>query len=358
MKLMGGDIGGTKTRLGLFAASGATLDKLAEREFVSGDYPGLTEIVSAFLADIGGTCQRAAFAVAGPVRERTARTTNLPWQLDADTLERQLGIPHVDLLNDLEAVAYGIGELTATDFGILNRGQRDATGNRAILAAGTGLGMAGLVWNGVRYRPIASEGGHADFPPADARQAALLADLAPRFGHVSRERLLSGPGLVEIFGFVLRSSGQGEPPWWTEARAGDDPAAAIAGAAQDGSSPLAREALDLFVSIYGSAAGDLALTFMATGGVYLGGGIAPKLLAELETPRFLEAFLAKGRMRALLESMPVQVVLNDRAALVGAARFAWLQAESASRGARSLSAGPSSPSAREPTVRTPTWPNC
>jgi glucokinase len=330
MRFIGGDIGGTKTRIGLFAASGTSLDKLAEREFVSAHYAGLAEIVSTFLAEIGGTRVRAAFAIAGPVRGRIARTTNLPWQVDADELERRLGIPHVDLLNDLEAVAYGIGELEATDFASLNPGQRDATGNRAILAAGTGLGVAGLVWNGVRHLPIASEGGHADFAPADGRQAALLADLASRFGHVSRERLLSGPGLVEIFSYELRTSGEADPPWWTAARAGREPAAAIAKAAHDGASPLARKSLDLFVSIYGSAAGDLALTFLATGGLYLGGGIAPKLLAELQTPRFLDAFFAKGRLRPLLESMPVDVVLNERAALLGAARFAVLRGGSAS----------------------------
>jgi glucokinase len=324
VRLLGGDIGGTKTRLGLFEAGGTSLVKIEERTYASADYAGLTEIVTAFLAATGATCERAAFAIAGPVAGRMARTTNLPWLIDADAIERELGIPHVRLLNDLEAVAYGIGELEADDFLTLNQGKPMAAGNAAIIAAGTGLGMAGLFWDGVRHHPFPSEGGHADFAPTDARQIELLRFLAAQLGHVSKERVLSGPGLVNIFRFVLHSTGSQDPAWLIEAEEAGDPAAEIARAAATLSSPLAVQALDLFAAVYGAEAGNLALTVMATGGVYLGGGITPRIAEKLKEPAFLNGFLAKGRMRPLLEGIPVKVILDDRAALVGAARFATL----------------------------------
>lgn len=322
MRLIAGDIGGTKTRLGLFDAAGGGIQKLVERTFASAKYPELEAIVSAFLAEIGGPCERAAFAIAGPVKDRTARTTNLPWLVIADSLERRLNIPRVDLLNDLEAVAYSIADLIADDLCVLNAGSPGSSGNAAIIAAGTGLGMAGLFWDGARHHPFPSEGGHADFAPAETRQTALRCYLAEKFGHVSKERVLSGPGLVNIFDYLLHSTGEENPPWLVEPLHGGDPAAAIAHAAVGLSSPLAVQALDLFVSIYGAEAGNLALALMATGGVYLGGGIAPKIVDHLKGMTFLNSFLSKGRMRPLLEAVPVKVILNDRAALIGAARFA------------------------------------
>jgi len=325
MKVIGGDIGGTKTRLGLFEATGTSLEKLAERTWASAGHAGLSEIVAAFLAEIGTSCERAAFAIAGPVAGRWARTTNLPWAIDAGAMELDLGIAHVHLLNDLEAVAWGIADLTTSDFLTLNQGNPTATGNAAIIAAGTGLGMAGLFWDGTRHRPFPSEGGHADFAFTDAHQDDLLGFLEAQFGHVSQERVLSGPGLVNIFRYLLHATGSQEPAWFSEAVGAADPAAAIASAAAAGSSALAGQALDLFVALYGAAAGNLALTLMATGGIYIGGGIAPKIVAHLQEPGFMTAFLAKGRMRPLLEAMPVKVILNDRAALIGAARFATLQ---------------------------------
>lgn len=325
MRVIAGDIGGTKTRLGLFELTDGRLQKLAESTFASAEHATLEEIVATFLAEVGGKCERAAFAIAGPVTGRTARTTNLPWQIDAGDLESQLDIPRVVLLNDLEAVAHGIGELAAQDFLVLNGGRPDAIGNLAVIAAGTGLGMAGLFWDGSRHRPFASEGGHADFAPTSERGAELHRFLADRFGHVSTERVLSGPGLVNIFHYLLHSAASPEPSWLIEASQSGDAAAAIARAATARSSPLAIQALDLFAEVYGATAGNLALTLMATGGVYLGGGIAPKIADTLKEPTFLQAFLAKGRMRPLLEAMPVKVILNDRAALLGAARVAGLQ---------------------------------
>ncbi|MGE5234754.1 MAG: glucokinase [Acidobacteriota bacterium] len=324
MRVIAGDIGGTKTRLGLFEISAAGVVERTERTFASADHAGLDEIVAAFISEVKGACERAAFAIAGPVTGRTARTTNLPWLVDADAMESSLKIARVSLLNDLEAVAYGIAELGETDLVVLHPGAPGAAGNAAVIAAGTGLGMAGLFWDGSRHRPFATEGGHADFAPLDDEQDALRHFLAARFDHVSTERVLSGPGLVHIFEFLLDSARNAAPPWLLEARAGGDPAAAIAERALAGTAPLATRALDMFVSIYGAEAANLALTMMARGGIYVGGGIAPKILAALTRGPFLTAFLAKGRMRPVLEAMPVKVIVNDRAALLGAARVAAL----------------------------------
>jgi glucokinase len=325
VRVIAGDIGGTKTRLGLFEVAGSGLTRLEEQTYASAEYAGLSEIVAAFLAAAHAACERAAFAIAGPVAGRTARTTNLPWLIDADAMESELALAPVHLLNDLEAVAYGVFELAADDFLTLNQGKPGVAGNAAIIAAGTGLGMAGLVWDGARHMPFPSEGGHADFAPADARQLELARFLARQLGHVSKERVLSGPGLVNIFRFLLHSTGSENPAWLIEAEQTGDPAAAIASAAGALSSRLAKQALDLFAAVYGAEVGNLALTMMATGGVYLGGGIAPKIVETLREPPFMNAFLAKGRLRPVLEAIPVRVILNDRAALIGAARFATLQ---------------------------------
>jgi glucokinase len=246
--------------------------------------------------------------------------------VEAQQLSRASGIATVLLINDLAATAYGIPALAPSDVAVLSPGSPDAVGNTAVIAAGTGLGEAGLYWDGTSYRPFATEGGHTDFAPRTALEVELLRFLFARFARVSYERVLSGPGLLNIYQF-LRDTGHGEEPaWLTEELHQQDPASTIAQTALAGHCALCEQALDLFVSLYGAEAGNLALKIMATGGVFIGGGIAPKILPKLTASLFMDAFLAKGRMRPVLEAIPVRVILNDRAALVGAARYAMLRA--------------------------------
>jgi len=324
--ILAGDIGGTTTRLAWFDASGGRLQLTSAHDYPSRDYAGLDAIAREFVGTDGHPIDHAAFGIAGPVRAGRVATTNLPWTVDAGKLSAALGVAAVSLLNDVEANVYGIAALPPGDFAVLNAGDVNACGNVAVIAAGTGLGEAGAVRDGGRLVPFACEGGHADFAPRDPLEMELLEHLRQRFGHVSWERVVSGPGLCNIYAF-LRDSGRGtELPWVRERMHEGDAAAAIAQAAIAGQCELCRQALERFVSLYAAEAGNLALKVMAVGGVYLGGGIAPKILDALTGPAFMRAFPAKGRMQALLEAMPVRVVLNDHAALLGVARYAALRA--------------------------------
>jgi len=324
--ILAGDIGGTTTRLAWFEASGGRLQRTFVGDYPSRDYAGLEAIVSEFVDAHHHSLDHAAFGIAGPVRAGRVVTTNLPWTVEVDGLAAALCVGAVSLLNDVEANAYGIAVLHPGDFAVLNAGDVNPCGNVAVIAAGTGLGEAGAVWDGQRLLPFACEGGHADFAPRDPVEMELLEYLRQRFGHVSWERVVSGPGLCNIYGF-LRDSGRGtELSWVRERMQEGDAAAAIAHAANAGQCELCSQALDRLVSLYAAEAGNLALKFMATGGVHLGGGIAPKILDVLRGPAFMRSFSAKGRMRALLEAMPVRVILNDDAALLGAARYAALKA--------------------------------
>jgi glucokinase len=320
--ILAGDIGGTNTRLALIEERDGRLVPAAEARYRSREHASLETVLRAFLADNPGTNDRAAFGIAGPVHAGVCDATNLPWIVDAAHVANEIGIERVGLINDLEANAWGIATLSSDDVAVLNPGRNDATGNRALISAGTGLGMAGLYWDGRGYRPFASEGGHVDFAPRNRLETDLFEFLLRQFPRVSCERVVSGPGLQNIYRF-LRETGRGEEPSWLAARLRDqDPNAVISQAALSVESALCVQALDLFVALYGAEAGNLALTLLATGGVYLGGGIAPKILPKLKDPIFLNAFLTKGRMRPLLEAMPVRVILNDRTALFGAARYA------------------------------------
>jgi glucokinase len=252
-------------------------------------------------------------------------TSNLPWIVESSRLAKELNLPCTLLINDLEANAWGIQALTQADLITLNQVKRTPVGNQAVIAAGTGLGEAGLYWDGSKYHIFACEGGHCDFAPRNELEVDLLRYLLVRYGHVSYERIVSGPGLVNVFQFLRDTHRGEEPPWLTEEMAHGDPAPAISRAALSGRSPLAERALDLWISIYGAEAGNLALKLKATGGIYLGGGIAPKILPKLSGPLFMQAFLSKGRLQGLLETIPVRVITNDKAALLGAARRAAVE---------------------------------
>lgn len=318
IRILSGDIGGTKTRLAVITVDGTRLHTERERDYASRDYAVFEDLLGDFLldSDIPG---RAAFGIAGPVRGRVVQTTNLPWRIDADALQRRFGFAHCALLNDLEATASGLPALSAEDFLTLHAGLARASGNVAIIAAGTGLGEAGLFWDGQRHHPFATEGGHTSFSPGDDMEIALLKHLQQRHTHVSWERIVSGPGLVSLHEFLCLHRNAPIPDWLQHEMRQGDAAAVIANVAMSARDELCVEALDWFVRLFGAEAGNLALKVMSRGGLYLGGGIAPKILPRLQTGAFLNAFFNKGRMRPLLEAMPVRVILNDRAALYGPA---------------------------------------
>lgn len=322
MLVLAGDIGGTSTRLAYFDTSGGKLSPLAEGRFPSQEAAGLEEIVGRFAAEQGLKAERACFGIAGPVRQGRVRTPNLPWSVDATVVARTLELPEVQLLNDLEANAYGIDLLTPEDLAVLNPGVPDPTGTIAVVSAGTGLGEALAYWDGSGHRPLPSEGGHADFAPRTELEAELLLYLRAEHGRVSTERVVSGPGLRNIYRFLRDGRHLPENPAVAEAMRRGDPSAEIARAAQTGECPLCEQVLELFVSLYGAEAGNVALRYLAVGGIYLGGGIAPKLIERLKGHGFMQAFTAKGRLSPLLENIPVKVILNERTALLGAARCA------------------------------------
>ncbi len=320
--ILAGDVGGTNTRLAVFDDRGGRLTPKAEATFPSREHTSFESVLRKFIVAHPFPIASACIGIAGPVQHGRSDATNLPWVVDAGQVARELDLKTVGLINDLEANAYGIAALEPKDCITLNAGAPDAEGNQAIISAGTGLGEAGLYWDGNKHRPFATEGGHATFAPRNELEVALLRYFLARYEHVSVERVLSGPGLVNIYTF-LRDTGRGEEPAWLAAQMREqDPGAVISQAAISGKSKLCVQALDLCVSLYGAEAGNLALKVMATGGVFIGGGIAPKIISKLKDPMFLNAFTAKGRMKPLLEAMPVQVILNDKTALLGAARCA------------------------------------
>ena len=329
--ILAGDIGGTSTRLALFEPSAVVSGFPGpsavggSRTFASGSLDQLEDAIDEFLP-ANHRVEAACFGVAGPVLHGHASLPNLTWSVDSEKLSAHLKLPHVDLLNDLEANAYGIACLNATDLAPLNAAAGEPSGNQAILSVGTGLGEAGLYWNGTRHVPIASEAGHADFAPRTEIEIDLLRELLSERRRVSYERVLSGRGLHRIFAFLQRRNGHEPPEWLVDALQRNAAPAAISRAGLDGTCEDAVEALKMFVSCLGAEAGNLALRMMATGGVYLGGGIAPKILPALRDGTFMRAFTDKGRLQPMLEAIPVRVILNDQTALNGAARFAAMSA--------------------------------
>jgi glucokinase len=335
--ILAGDIGGTKTNLALYDWTTERVEPVREETFVSADYKSLDDIVEEFLASPSPKqgndetvpepekppkLAAACFGVAGPVIENRSRTTNLPWTVDGPELGKKFSIPHVRLLNDLEATAYGMLVLRPDETESLNAGSPPKTkGALALIAAGTGLGEAILFWDGTAYKPMPSEGGHCSFAPTSDLEMDLLRHLRSQYMHVSYERVLSGMGLHAVYEF-LRDTKRNEPTWLAEKIKVGDPAAIIAEAGLKKQAEIAVQALDLFATIYGSEAGNLALKALALDGLYIGGGIAPKLLAKLKEGQFMKAFVDKGRYKKLLGAIPVRVIMNPKAALLGAASVA------------------------------------
>ncbi len=346
--ILAGDIGGTKTHLALYDWTGERIDPVRLETFHSADYASLDEMLTEFLAppkapltvdqleqtnveaassvpvtqDTPFSLEAACFGVAGPVFQNHSRTTNLPWVVDGPALSKQFDIRHVQLLNDLEAMAHGILLLRPDELVTLNAGTRPSHKQAiALIAAGTGLGESILFWDGSRYRPTPTEGGHTDFAPNSDQEIDLLRYVRSQYLHVSYERVLSGPGLLSIYEY-LRDAKKNEPTWLAEKIKAGDPAAEIAEAGLKGQAEIAKQTLDLFTSIYGAEAGNLALKAMAINGVYLGGGIAPKLLPKLKDGTFMKGFTNKGRYKRLMTQIPVHVVMNQHTGLLGAAAMA------------------------------------
>ena len=319
--ILAGDIGGTNARLAFFEATNGPLRIVSQAVFPSHDYATLDEIVVKFVDNSSIRPDCACFGIAGPVQQGHVKASNLPWLIDGDRLANEIKLSHVVLINDLEANAWGIAGLEPKDVVALNPIEGTPVGNQAVIAAGTGLGEAGMYWDGQQYHIFACEGGHGDFAPRNELEIELLGYLAARYEHVSYERVVSGPGLVNVFEF-LRDTKRGSVPAWLGEEMKQNAAAAISRAAMACTAQICVDALDLFIAIYAAEAGNLALKLMATGGVYLGGGISPKILPKLQGPAFMKNFVSKGRMQRLLESIPVKVIVNDQTALLGAARCA------------------------------------
>jgi glucokinase len=323
--ILAGDVGGTKVHLALYDFKDGKLDYSRDERYAAKDYAGLEEIVKQFLG--GAKIDAACFGVPGPVRNGRLRLTNLPWTLDSRELSTSLGITHVFLINDLEANGYGVAELSADQIYTLAEGDASQVGNRALIAAGTGLGQALLIWNGHSHVPYPSEGGHADYAPRNEDEIDLLRFLKQKYdGRISFERVVSGMGLTNIYDFLSEVRGMEVPKWLAQRMATEDPNAVITESALAAKSEICEKALDMFVSAYGAEAGNLALKILSVGGVYVGGGIAPKILEKLKDGTFLKAFTDKGRLSQLLINMPVRIVLESRAALLGAAAYAEARA--------------------------------
>ena len=324
--ILAGDVGGTKVHLALYDFDRGKLVHVRDEKFPAHAFSGLGEVVSKFLSEgteTGSEVSAACFGVPGPVREGRLRLTNLPWELDSRQLSLQLHIEHLFLINDLEANGYGIPELTPDQVSVLSEGDPAAIGHRGLVSAGTGLGEAVLVWTGGHHVPIPSEGGHSDFAARSEIEVELLRYLWKQLsGRVSFERVVSGIGLKNIYSFLRDEKKLEEPGWLKERMEAEDPNAVIGEVGEEGGNELCVRTLEIFTSAYGAEAGNLALKILATGGIYLGGGIAPKILKTMRAGVFMEAFVDKGRMRHILEKMPVRVILESRAALLGAAAYA------------------------------------
>jgi glucokinase len=324
--ILAGEIGATRTRLAAFESDGNTLNKVVEKIYMSQQETGLPDIISNFVKSEGIPVHSACFGVAGPVRGGRSKISNLAWTIDSAELATMLKLKSVGLINDLEAFAYGIDGLESRDFVTLSAGSEDAIGNRAVISARTGLGVAGLYWDGFRHHPFACEGGHSSFSPSNEMEIELLQYLHKKYGRVSCERVLSGPGIKNIYDFLRDTKKAEEPGWLKDQLAtSHDAPALISQLALENKAAVCEQALSIFVGIYGSQTGDCALNFMSTGGIFIGGSIAAKIVPRMKDPIFMQSFLDKGRMRGLLQDMPVKIVLNDDSGILGAARYTLIR---------------------------------
>jgi glucokinase len=324
--ILAGEIGASHIRLGAFETEGHLLKCVVEKGYETTEHSGLAEILAQFVRGEGIPVHQASFGVAGPVRHGKSKISNLPWVIDSSELAKQLRLNSVGLLNDLEAHAYGVDALESKDFLTLAEGSEDAEGNRAVISARTGLGMAGLYWDGFRHHPFACEGGHADFGPRDAVQTELFTYLQKKYGRISCERVLSGPGIRNIYEF-LRDTGKAEEPAWLaeQIAAAHDVPALISRLGIEGKAAICQQTVSIFVSVFGAETGNCALRYMTTGGIFIGGVIASKVVANIKSSVFMDAFVDKGRMEGLLKEMPVKIILNDDCGLIGAARYTLVQ---------------------------------
>ncbi|MGB6829951.1 MAG: glucokinase [Terracidiphilus sp.] len=319
--ILAGDVGGTKVHLALYEFTDGNLKHIRDHQFPAKEYSGLEEIVKEFI--VSEKVTSACFGVPDPVRDGRLRLTNLPWTLDSRELAKDLKIDYVFLINDLQANGYGIAELTSEQICTLSEGDSSQMGNRALISAGTGLGEGFLVWDGRSYTPYPSEGGHADFAPRNDNEIDLLRFLQQKYnGRISQERVVSGMGLTNCYNFLREVRGIEEPAWLAERMAAEDPNAVITELALKAKSEICEKALDMFVSAYGAEAGNLALKILSVGGLYVGGGIAPRIIEKMKDGTFMKAFTDKGRLSQLLVHMPVRVILESRTALIGAAAYA------------------------------------
>ncbi len=338
--IVAGDVGGTKVHLALYGFEHGKLAHVRDEKYPAQEFSGLEEIVRRFLQESGNPEVTAAcFGVPGPVKGGRLRLTNLPWVLDSRELSKDLNIAHLFLINDLEANGYGVPELTPAQIFTLNAGDPAAVGNRALVSAGTGLGEGVLVWDGKSHVPMASEGGHCDFAARNPLEMELLQYLMKKLGgRVSWERVISGPGLGNVYAFLRDAKGMDEPAWLKDRMATEDPNAVIGEVGEQCRSELCAKALEIFAGAYGAEAGNMVLKVLAVGGMYLGGGIAPKIMKTMQNGAFMQAFADKGRLSDLLLQTPVHIILESRAALMGAAAYAEARAaELSGKSARAAS---------------------
>ena len=323
MRVLAGDVGGSNARLAIIAVNGSVVRIERQHRFASQDAPSLVSIVQRFMAESGGESPtRACFGVACRVIEGVCRPANLPWTIDERELAAAIGVPETSIINDFDAIGHGLALLGPGDVATLQPGEPIAQGPIALIGAGTGLGEAFLVWNGFRYRVQPSEGGHVNFAARDELEWGLYATLQAEFEHVSYERIVSGPGLVRIYRYLVSSRRGVEREVIRDEMRHDDPAAVITRHGLANTDAVCSQALDVFTSLLGAQAGNLALTVLATGGVYLGGGIAPRMVDRLRVGPFLKSFRDKGRLSAFVERVPVHVIMNENVGLLGAAAVA------------------------------------